>query len=214
MKDSATTKIIIADDHVVLREGIKALLISEPTWEVIAEADDGLALLDLVNEFAPDVVVLDLSMPNLGGIEAIERLSKFLRRPQILVLSAKEDERTAMEAVRAGANGFVPKSSGIAELKFALQALIKGQSYLSPSVCSGFLRGNLEDDCSLVPGLSTREREVMKLICEGMPNREIAKLLHISPRTIDSHRTNIMKKTGARTNTELVKMALRNGLVE
>ena len=209
-------KIIIADDHIVLREGLSSLLNSVEGWEVVAEASDGFEVIPLIEQHCPDLVIIDLSMPNLGGVETIARLQKLKNRPSILVLSAREDEISVNEAIRAGAKGYVPKSSGSDELHFAIRSLLKGQTYISPVVANGVLnrdeRGESGD--SPLSSLTLREREVMKLLCEGHPNREVASLLHISPRTIDSHRANIMKKLGVNSNAELAQMAVKYGLIE
>ncbi|OVE80023.1 hypothetical protein BVY02_01485 [bacterium J17] len=209
-------KIIIADDHIVLRDGLRSLLNQVEGWSVVAEASNGMEVVPLVEDHCPDLVLLDLSMPNLGGIEAISRIQKLSEKPAILVLSARDDSCSVNEAMKAGAKGFVPKSAGSEELHFAITAVLKGQTYLSPSVAEGLLtsREQEEGDTSPISALSGREREVMKLLSEGRPNREVAKLLHISPRTIDSHRANIMKKLGLSSNAELVQVAIKSGLIE
>ncbi len=210
-------KIIIADDHVVLREGLRSLLNGIEGWHVVAEANDGLEVMPLVERFSPDIVILDLGMPNLGGVETIARLQKLEVKPKVLVLSAKDDEMSVREALRRGAQGFVPKTAPATELEFALRALIKGQTYLSPSVSAGVLTRGIDEegaDLSPISVLTMREREVMKLLSEGRPNRDVAKTLHISPRTVDSHRANIMKKLGINSNAELVQAALKYGVIE
>ncbi len=210
----ALGKIVIADDHVVIRQGLKALITKSGDWEVVAEASNGLEVVPLVENHVPDVVIVDLSMPSLGGIEAITRLARLASKPTVLVLSAKSDEMSVNEAMKAGAKGFIPKTASSDELMFALEALKRGQTYLSPSVCAGVLGRNGEEGAGPLGQLSPREREVMKLLCEGRPNRDVAKTLHISPRTVDTHRTNIMKKLGIKSNAELVQVAIRSGLVE
>lgn len=209
-------KILIADDHVVLRAGLRALLDNVEGWKVIGEAGDGFEVEPLVEQLHPDIVILDLSMPNLDGVQTITRLQKTQHRPTILVLSARDDDFSVGEAIRAGAKGFLPKSSSTEELHFAIRSLLKGQTYLSPTVCSSIVHRTDEKGQTKSPlaVLSDREKEVMKLLTKGMPNREVAKLLHISPRTIDSHRSNIMKKLGISSNAELVQIALRSGMVE
>ena len=209
-------KIIIADDHVVLREGLRSLLNTIDGLEVVAEASDGFEVLPLIEEHEPDLLIIDLTMPNLGGVETISRLQKAKHKPNILVLSAREDDVSVAEAIRAGAKGYVPKSSDSDELQFAIKSLLKGQTYVSPSVASGVVGKDAseQDNISPLASLTSREREVMKLLSEGKPNRDVAKVLHISPRTIDSHRSNIMKKLGITSNAELVQLALKYGLVE
>ena len=201
----------------VLREGVKAVLKRIPEVELAAEASDGLELLALLEKQSADLLIVDLGMPNLGGIEVINRLQKMKQSPAILVLSAREDEIAVRETMRAGAQGYLPKSSASDELEAAVKALLKGLTYISPAVAGGLLALKNEGegaDNSPLAGLSAREREVMKLLSEGRPNREIAKLLHISPRTIDSHRANILKKLGISSNAELSQIALKYGLIE
>lgn len=215
---STNINIVIADDHAVFRQGLRALLEEQLDWKVVAEAASGLEVIPLVQELAPDILVIDLTMPSLGGIEAIARLRKDGACPGILVLSGREDEESVGSAMRAGANAYVPKSAAMEELAFAIRAVLKGQRYLSPVVCdrvlaSGMLSGK-DQAQSPLQHLTAREREVLKLLAEGTPNREVAKILHISPRTIDSHRANIMKKLGAKSNAELVQIAMRYGLIE
>jgi DNA-binding NarL/FixJ family response regulator len=209
-------KIVIADDHIVLREGLRSLLNQIDGWQVVGEASDGFEVLPLVEQQVPDLVILDLSMPNLGGIETISRLQKLDRKPAVLVLSAREDDTAVGEAIRAGARGYVPKSSTSDELQFAIRSVLKGQTYLSPSVAGGFLGRSDGSGGTVSPlsGLTSREREVMKLLSEGHPNREVARVLHVSPRTIDSHRSNIMRKLGVNSNAELVQLAIKSGLIE
>lgn len=209
-------KIIIADDHVVLREGLTALLNSVEGWTVVAQACDGFEVLPLIEKYNPDLVIIDLAMPNLGGVETISRIQKMREKPAVLVLSAREDDLSVNEAMGAGAKGYVPKSADSDELQFAIRSLLKGKTYISPTVASWVLNRDEETGKSTSPltTLSSREREVMKLLCEGCPNRDVAKKLHISPRTIDSHRANIMKKLGVNSNAELTQLALKYGLIE
>ncbi len=209
-------KFVIADDHAVLREGLRAMIVQNPEWQVVAEAGNGFEVIDQVEKHLPDILIIDMSMPNLGGIECIQKLQKMDQKPQILVLSAREDEASVSEAIRSGAKGYVPKSSSADELEFAIRSILKGQTYLSPAITTAILTSSDKHPLVLNPlsSLTTREREIMKLLCEGHHNRDVAKMLHISPRTIDSHRANIMKKLGADTNAELVQLAIKNGLIE
>ena len=212
----ASARIIIADDHAVLREGLRSLLNGVEGLDVVAEAGDGFEVLPLIEAHKPDLLIIDLTMPNLGGVETIVRLQKVKDKPSVLVLSAREDDISVSEAIRAGAKGYVPKSSDSDELLFAIRSLLKGQTYVSPSVASGVVGKDASDsqNGSAISSLTSREREVMKLLSEGKPNRDVAKILHISPRTIDSHRSNIMKKLGITSNAELVQLALKYGLIE
>ncbi len=208
------TRLIIADDHMVLREGVKAILQHMEELEVVGEAADGLELLPLLEKQKADLLILDLGMPNLGGIEAINRINKLRIKPLILVLSAREDECSVGEAINAGAKGYVPKSAAREELELAVRALLKGQTYISPVVAGILMQKGPGAQDTPLSALSSREREVMKLLSEGNPNREVAKILHISPRTIDSHRANILKKLGVHSNAELTQLAIKYGLVE
>lgn len=208
-------KIIIADDHVVLRQGLKALLSLTEGWEVVAEAGDGFEVLPMVEKHDPDLLIIDLSMPNLGGIETIARLQRLTKKPYVLVLSARDDDYSVSEAMKAGANGFLPKTASQDELEFAARSVLKGQTYISPAVCQTMLHANAANgNSSQLASLSSREREVLKLLSEGHPNRDVAKLLHISPRTVDSHRANIMKKLSLSSNAELVQFAIKHGVIE
>jgi DNA-binding NarL/FixJ family response regulator len=213
---SEQVTILIVDDHIVLREGLKALLATHDDWKVVGEANDGFEVMPLFEELSPQLIILDLGMPNLGGVETIRRLKKASESTLVLVLSAKDDQQSVREAMKAGANGYVPKTSQSNELEFAISAVLKGQTYLSPSICDAMLLApdEAEGGGSPLGALTDREREVMKLLSEGKPNRDVAKALHISPRTVDSHRANIMKKLGVQSNAEIVQMALRHGLVE
>ncbi len=210
------TKIIIADDHAVLREGLRSLLDNMEGLSVVAEAGDGFEVLPLVDQHKPDLLIIDLTMPNLGGVETIARLQKLKDKPSVLVLTAREDEGSVSDALQAGAKGYITKSSDSDELKFAIRSLLKGQTYVSPSVASGVVGKDPSENGSgsVLSALSSREREVMKLLSEGKPNRDVAKILHISPRTIDSHRSNIMKKLGVSSNAELVQLALKHGMID
>ena len=205
-------EIVLADNQVILREGIRALIDQIEDWSVVGEASDGFELLPLVQTHSPDIVILELSMPNLGGLEAINRLMRLADSPPILVLSAKSDDLSISEALKAGAMGYLTKDSDSEELKFAIRALLGGKSYLSPEVAHRVLTHSNEDEIPLC-ALSSREREVMKLLSEGKANREVAKLLHISPRTVDSHRANIMKKLGVKSNAAMVQLALEFGMI-
>ena len=205
-------KLLIADDHAVVRQGLRSLLATETGWEVVAEACDGLEAVHLSEAHTPDIIIVDLTMPNLGGVEAISRLKSQKGAPAIVVLSAKEDEFSVSDAMHAGASAYVSKGSSADELKFAIKAVLKGQTYLSPSVCGAYLKAE-SGGLSPVQELSSREREVLKLLAEGKPNRDIAKFLHISPRTVDSHRANILKKLGVNSNAELTQVAIRYGVV-
>ena len=209
-----TVKIVLADDHAVLRAGLREVLAHVAGWEVVAEATDGFEVLTMVNQHNPDVLILDLVMPNLGGLEALHRLKRTHPQVSVLVLSSRTDEVAAREAIQYGANGYITKASSPTELELAIKAVSKGHTYISPEVCAGVLSSSGSIRTSALSELSAREREITKLLCEGKPNRDVAKLLHISARTVDSHRANILKKLGLKSNAELTQLALREGLIE
>lgn len=207
-------RVILADDHRVVREGLKALVETKTPHQVVAQAENGLELTPMVNTHKPDIVVLDLAMPMLGGLESLNRLKDLDQRPAVLVLSSKDDRSSVREAVKAGASGYVTKSSSQEELLAAIEAIIKGEHYFSPDVAKHLVDMDSPEDNPLYSKLSSREREVMKLLCEGHGNKFVADTLKLSTRTIDSHRANIMRKLGVESNAELVQEAIRWGLLE
>lgn len=207
------TRIIIADDHIVLREGLCALINEVSGFDVVSQASDGFEAIKEVKKHLPDVVILDLQMPKLGGMETLDRLKKIENPPLVLILSAYEDESIATEAIKKGAKGFLTKQTTKDELEFAINSILRGQTYISQNLLgpvNSLLESKTENPLSL---LTSREREVMKLLSEGHKNKEVAKILHISPRTIDSHRANIMKKLGVQSNAELTQLAIKTGLI-
>lgn len=209
-------KLIIADDHVVLRQALCEMLESKGKYQVVAQATDGEELLRIAHNQYADVIILDVQMPKLDGLTALSKLQGEERKTPVLILSADEGERNVRAALKAGANGFVPKNVGIEELEFAISALIQGKTYLSPSVTTTLMNGGSPDALSNANPLSVltrREIEVLKYLADGKPNREIGKILHISTRTVDTHRSNILKKLMLKTNAELVKIAIGSGLI-
>lgn len=207
-------RVILADDHRVVREGLKALVEAKTSHLVVAQAENGLELTPMVNTHKPDIVVLDLAMPMLGGLESLNRLKDLDQRPAVLVLSSKDDRSSVREAVKAGASGYVTKNSSQEELLAAIEAIIKGEHYFSPDIAKHLVDLDSAEENPVYGKLSSREREVMKLLCEGHGNKFVADTLKLSTRTIDSHRANIMRKLGVESNAELVQEALRWGLLE
>ena len=208
-------RLIVADDHVVLREALCEMLAKRSEYQVVAQAGDGEELLKRMGEIEADIIVMDLCMPKVDGIEAMKRMKANNNNIPILVLSANEGERNVRAALKAGAKGFIPKNAAIEELEFALKSIVKGKTYLSPSVTEPLMSaggGDGEED--LVKKLTEREIEILKLIAEGIPNKKIGKMLHISSRTVDTHRSNILKKLEVKSNQELVKIALSHNLIE
>ncbi len=207
--------LIIADDHVVVRQALAEMLKKRGSFNVLAEASHGGELLELLKNHRPDVVILDLNMPTVDGLQTLEKLSAQGAFPPVLILSAGEGERNVRAALKAGAKGYVPKNVGIEELEFAIQSILNGKTYLSPAVVAplvskGSGEVNLESPLTV---LTKREVEILKHLADGKPNREIGKMLHISTRTVDTHRSNILKKLNLKTNAELVKIAISNGLI-
>jgi DNA-binding NarL/FixJ family response regulator len=208
--------ILIADDHGVVREGLRRLLEGEPDLKVVGEAADGRELLEQIERARPSVVILDISMPHLGGLEALERIRAKHPGVKAILLSMHSDGPFVQSAVALGADGYLLKNGPAAEVIEAVRAVVRGGSYFSPPVAKEIVeqlrtpkRG--ADPFSL---LSAREREVLHLIAEGRSAKEIAGELSISTKTVEAHRTSLMRKLGVRKATELVRYALRHGLVE
>ncbi len=210
-------RIVLADDHAMFRQGIRNILEKNKGLKVIGEAGDGLILLELLNEVTPDLVILDISMPNLRGIEAAQEIKMISPDVKVLILSMYKDKEFLHSAIAAGADGYLLKEESDTELFAAIEKISQGARYISP-----LLVGELTDELfqiqqkgKLAPPqgpLTTREREVLKLIAEGVSNKEIADLLFISVRTVENHRANIMRKLNIRSTAHLIKYAIRKGL--
>jgi DNA-binding NarL/FixJ family response regulator len=208
---------VIADDHAIVREGLRRLLESEGDIEVLAEAGDGREVLEAVAKHQPEVVILDITMPKLGGLETLERLRAQHPSVKVILLSVHGDPPFIQAAVSLGADGYVLKSGRVAEVLSAVRAVVKGGSYFSPPVAKEIvqqLRTPGRNAAEPFSVLSSREREVLQLIAEGLSAKEIAADLGISTKTVEAHRTSVMRKLGARKATELVRYALRHGLIE
>jgi len=212
-------RIIIADDHRLFRQGLKSLLEARSDLEVVGEAADGLQLLDLLNQSPPDIILLDISMPNLRGIEAIHEIKRAHPSMKILILTMHKDKQYLEQALSAGARGYLLKEDADTELFSAIEKIRRGRIYVSPNLLDELtddwvltIRG--EPNLSLeVEHLTVREREVLKLIAEGKGSKEIADLLFISTRTVERHRANVMQKLGAKKTADLVKHAIQKGYV-
>jgi DNA-binding NarL/FixJ family response regulator len=208
--------LIVADDHVVLRQALCELLTHRGNYNIVAQASNGEQLLALLSTHKPDLVIMDVAMPRLDGIAALSQIYQGTTPPPVLVLSADEGEGNVRAALKAGAKGFLPKHAALDELEFAISAIVDGKTYLSPSITDSLVQDNGDiknphmDPLSV---LTKREVEIMRYLADGMPNREIGKLLHISTRTVDTHRSNILKKLNVRTNAELVKLAIQCKLI-
>ena len=209
-------RIVLADDHVLLRQGLRRILTERPDMKVVGEAGDGLELLTLLKELSPDLLILDISMPNLRGIEAAAEIRRLYPEVKILVLTMHKDTEFLREAMAAGADGYLLKENADSELFSAIAKIRASKKYISPSLTeevveewSKIHRG--EGDPIEREPLTTREREVLKLIAEGKSSREIGDLLYISVRTVERHRSNVMNKLNLRKTADLVKYALKKG---
>lgn len=207
--------LVIADDHSVLRQALGEMLKRSGDYNLVGSAADGEELMELLKTQRPDVVIMDMTMPKLDGVQTLERMRQFGINVPVLVLSANEGERNVRAAMKAGACGYVPKNVTFDELKFAISSVLSGKTYLSPGITGNLVGGG--DKQSLMDNplsvLTKRELEILKYLADGKPNREIGKELHISTRTVDTHRSNILRKLKLKTNAELVKLAIANDLI-
>lgn len=208
-----TLRVILADDHRMVRQGLRSLLDGAGDIEVIAEAEDGMTAVALAEAKGPDVVVMDLGLPGLSGAEATARLRRSRPDVAVVVLSMWDDAANVEKALRAGARGYVVKGAGVEALCAAIRSAAAGEVYLSPSVSDYVLQGYLKGPEAHADPLTAREREVLRLVAEGLTGREVAARLLLSPKTVDNHRAHIMDKLGIRTTAGLVRYALRAGLV-
>ena len=213
-----TVRILIADDHKILREGLKSLLEKQPEFAVVAEAQDGLSAISAAKKHKPDIAILDIGMPDLNGIEVTRRIRSELAETRVIALSMHADRRFVMGILEAGANGYLLKDSAFAELITAVTAVAKGKMYLSPSIAETVVKNSLEkldrkDEGSSVL-LSGREREVLQMIAEGKSTKEIALKLFVSTKTVETHRARIFAKLHLHSMNELVRYAIRNQVIE
>jgi len=212
----AKTRVLVADDHTMIRQGLISILRAQDEFEVVGEAKDGNEAVEKALGSRPDVVVLDLSMPRLNGLEAARRIRKALPRTRILVLTMHDDEEYVLRTVRAGASGYVVKDGAASELVAAIRAVSAGQGYFGPqasrALADTYERGGLAPD-DPYERLTAREREVFQLLVEGRTNAQVAEILFISPKTVDNHRTHLMARLGVHSTAELIRFAARRGLL-
>jgi len=212
-------RVVLADDHILVRQGLKRILEEMADLEVIGEAGNGLELLKLLERITPQMILLDISMPNLRGIEAIREIKALHPEAKILIITMHKDKEYLYQAISAGANGYFLKEDADTELSTAIETIRRGKVYISP-----LLSGDLADDWaqtyrakSKLPyepdTLTTREREVLKMIAEGKSSKDIADLFFISVRTVERHRANLMDKLGIKKTADLVKYAIQKGYV-
>jgi two-component system response regulator NreC len=214
-------RVLLADDHTIVRQGVRLCLEAMGDIEVVAEAEDGQIAVQLANQLRPDVAVVDLTMPRLNGVEAIRQIRRDLPDTEVVVLSVHDSEPYVVQALRAGAAGYVLKRNAATELAAAIRAAHDGQAYLHPSIARRVIddylsRIHASEDAASEPHerLTPREREVLQLAAEGHSTRAIAGLLCLSTKTVEHHRASLMTKLGLHGQTELVKYAIRSGLVE
>lgn len=207
-------RILLADDHAVVRQGFKMILSAQPDMEVVGEAANGREAVELAEQGKPDIVVMDVAMPELNGIEATRRLLGSLPHTRVVALSMHKDSVYVREVLRAGARGYLLKDSGAEDLVRAIRAVAGGESWLSPAVSNAVLddyRRHVTDPIDL---LTSREREVLQMLAEGKTNKEIAVILNLSVYTVDAHRGRIMEKLNLHSINELVRFAVRKGLID
>lgn len=211
------TTAIIADDHEIVRRGLRGILESEGSCRVVAEAADGLTAAQLAEKHKPHVLVLDLNMPRLHGIEVLRQVRTSSPHTKVIVLSMHNDEPYVIEALRAGAMAYILKGSESQEISHALKEVIAGRRFLSATLSEWAINALMTkpaDDSDPLHSLTQRERTVLQLAAEGCSNAEIAEKLFISPRTAETHRTNLLRKLGLQTQTDLVRFAIRKGLIQ
>ena len=210
-------RVLLADDHRIFREGLRSLLDDLPCVKVVAETEDGRSTVRAIGDHEPDVVLMDISMPGLNGIEATRQIRQMFPRTKVVGLSMHADEQFVGEMLRAGADGYLSKRCDSDELAAAIRAVSAGQTYISPAVAAGLVEGYIRNpapDDTMFSELTDREREVLQLVAEEKTVKEIADVLHLSPKTVHAHREHIMTKLRVYTVAGLTKYALRHGLVE
>ena len=211
-----TTRVLLADDHTLVRAGLRKLLESIPGMEVVGEAGDGLALLELAEKLQPKVVLMDIAMPGLNGLEATARITKSWPDIRVLILSMHQSAEYVRQALRHGAVAYLLKDAAPLELEWALAAVLRGETYLSPAVSKGVVSDyvhRFRSDEPAQAALTPRQREVLQLIAEGQSTKEIARRLDLSVKTVETHRTQLMKQLDIHEVAGLVRYAIREGLI-
>lgn len=208
------TRILLADDHSVVRSGFRMILSSQTDMEVVGEVSNGREAVEQATLLLPDVVIMDVTMPELNGIEATRRLATAAPKTRVLALSMHKDSVYVREILRAGAVGYLLKDSGEGDLVAAVRAVARGEGYLSSAVSDAVLNDYRKHVTDPIDLLSSREREVLQMIAEGKTNKEIASSLNLSVYTVEAHRGRIMEKLNLHSTGELVRFAVRNGLID
>jgi len=209
-------RIVIAEDHTMLREGLLTILNLHDDFVVVGEAKDGLEAIRTVGEWSPDLILMDLSMPKMSGLDAIEEIKKRYPETKVLALTIHEDEEYVLAALQAGADGYLLKDASHTELATAIRTVLSGKPYLCPGISSKVIEGYLEGRRNVKSAwdiLTQREREILTLIVEGYRNKEIANSLYISPKTVEKHRSNLMRKLDLHNTSALISFAIKRGLV-
>jgi len=207
-------KVLIADDHGIVRSGLRMLLERQMDIEVVGEASDGAEARDMAIRERPDLAILDVKMPKLTGLQATREIRAQAPDVAVLILSMYDDERYLFEALKAGASGYVLKAQADSDLLEAVRAVERGEPFLTPEAQRALIQDVLGEGSSREEDLAPREQEVVKLVAEAHTNREIASILHLSEKTVENHRSNAMRKLGMRDRVELVRYAIRRGLIE
>jgi DNA-binding NarL/FixJ family response regulator len=214
-----TLSILLADDHDLLRRGVKSLLQSRADWEVCCEAHTGREAVSKAEKMKPDIAILDISMPDLNGVDAAKRIRKVSPRTEVLILSSHYSDQLVRDILEAGARGYVRKSDSDRHLVIAVETLAKHQPFFNPQatdvILTKYNEGTVPADLSApIHGLTSREREITQLVTEGKNSNEVASFLCISVKTVDTHRANIMRKLQIHSRTELVRFAIRNHIIQ
>lgn len=212
-------RVLVVDDHTIVRDGVRALLALAGDVEVVGEAANGREAIEMVRQLAPDVVLMDIAMPILGGLEATRRIRKEFPTVRVLVLTQYDDREYVFPLIEAGASGFLSKTAASSELTAAIRHVYQGESYLSPSVAKLMVEERqqeaaVRDRSDPYDQLTDREREVLKLVAEGYTTQEIADMLVISPKTVEGHKSSLMNKLNIHNRLDLFKYALRRGLID
>lgn len=216
-------RLLLADDHTLVRGGLKALLEGLPGVQVVSEANDGREALQKVEEYHPDIVLMDIAMSGMNGLEATSRIKKSYPDTRVIILSMHTSEEYVLQALRAGASGYLLKDAGVAELELAIQAVARGETYLSPPVSRHVIADYIrrtggdykaaETEVSPLDKLTPRQREILQLIAEGHTTQDIAHVLNISVKTVETHRMQLMDRLDIHDITGLVRFAIRVGLI-
>lgn len=218
MTEQPETRVLLADDHALVRRGVRLILDGEPELTVVAEASDGAEAIDLARAWRPDLAILDIAMPRLTGLQAARQLSRLQPGLRILILTMYDNEQYFFEALQAGASGYVLKSVAGRDLVEACRAAMRGEPFLYPRVASALVRSYLDRvrNGEPVPGrlITLREEEILKLVAEGHSSKEIARMLFISAKTVERHRANLLSKLGLKDRLEVTRYAIRAGLIE